>query len=383
MISLVELLRIAEHKELLRLFKSFNCVAILGPRQCGKTTLAKQFSKSQKEVTFLDLENPIDLVKLDNPELFISSLKGYLIIDEIQRRPELFPVLRVILDKNPLKLKILMLGSASRDLIQQSSETLAGRIAYMELAGLGLKYIKASQIQTNWLRGSFPKSLLAKTEQDSILWRKNYISTFLERDIPNLGINIPARTLRQFWTMLAHVHGQTFVASELGMNFGVSHTTIKKYADILAGTYMIRILQPWFINVSKRVKKTPKIYFRDTGILHSILGIDSFIELSGHPQLGHSWEGYAMEQFIDLMNLEDVYYWGLHSGAEIDMVYQSKSKLHGVEFKYADAPTITPSIKSAIENLDLESVTIVCPGKESFQLDKKVFIKGIETFVTK
>jgi len=378
----VELLRLTDHKHLKNLFKSFNCVAILGPRQCGKTTLARQFSKNIKNHTFLDLEDPNDLAKLANPMLFMSSLEGYLIIDEIQRQPDLFPVLRVILDKKPLKLKILILGSASRDLIRQSSETLAGRIAYLELNGLGLKYFSKDSIRKHWLRGQFPSSFLAKSELNSVNWRKQYIRTFLETDIPNLGINIPPRILRQFWTMLAHLHGQTFNASELASNFGVSHTTIKKYTDILAGTYMLRVLEPWFINISKRVKKSPKIYIRDSGILHSLLGLTNYNDLIGHPKLGASWEGYAMEQIIDFMGLEsdEVYYWGLHSGAEIDFLYMKNSKFHGIEFKFADKPKLTPSMLSAMQHLDLDSLSIVHPNKDSYQLDKKIFVRSIEEF---
>ena len=278
-------------------YKVHTIVAILGPRQCGKTTLAKEFAQQQKkQVHHFDLENPLDLARLEQPMLALEELSGLIIIDEIQRQPDLFTILRVLVDKASIKRKFLILGSASRELIQQSSETLAGRIGYLELTPF--TYPETGDLKRLWLRGGFPRSYLARSNNNSLAWRNAYISTFLERDIPNLGLNIPAMTLRRFWMMLSHYHGNVFNASEIGKSIGAAHTTVRRYLDILVGTFMIRQLPAWTVNVNKRQIKAPKIYFRDSGILHNLIGVTNQESLRNHVKLGASWEGFALEEVI-------------------------------------------------------------------------------------
>lgn len=355
-------------------------VALLGPRQCGKTTLAKQFAgkQSNSRIHIFDCEDLRDLARLDNPMMALEPLKGFVIIDEIQRRPELFPALRVLADQNQSR-RFLILGSASRDLISQSSETLAGRISFMELGGFALHDIKKRDYRKLWLQGSFPRSFLARNENVSALWREDFIRTFLERDIPNLGIRIPPSMLRRFWTMLSHYHGQIFNASELGRSLATTDTTVKRYLDILSGTFLIRQLQPWFYNTKKRLVKRPKIYFRDSGLLHSLISVTSEDELFHNPRLGASWEGFALEQVIIRLNLreEEAFFWGTHTGAELDLVFQQKGQLWGVEFKYNEAPSITRSMRSALAELNLAHLWIVYPGDMIYSLEKNITAVGL------
>ena len=315
---------------------------------------------------------------MDNPLLSLELLKGLIIIDEIQRNPELFPILRVIVDKFPDK-KFLVLGSASRDLVKQSSESLAGRISFLELSGFALHDISSGEYNELWIRGNFPRAFLAKNQEIAAQWREDFIQTFLERDIPNLGIQIPAITLRRFWAMLAHYHGQIFNAAEIGKSLNFSDKTVKRYLDILSGTYLIRQLQPWYYNTKKRLIKRPKIYFRDSGLFHSFLSIENKEHLLLHPKLGASWEGFALEQIIIHLNLQerDVFFWGVHTGAELDLLFQLKGKLWGVEFKYSDTPKITPSMKSALTELNLSHLWIVYPGTESYLLDHNITAVGL------
>ncbi len=352
--------------------------AILGPRQCGKTTLAIEYAAKLNIATHLfDLEDPTDLTKLQNPKLTLSQLDGLIIIDEIQRKEELFPYLRVLVDSDPKK-KILVLGSASQDLIRQSSETLAGRISYIEMTPFS--YEEVGNIKTLWSRGGFPKSYLASSDLISSHWRKNYIKTFLERDIRNFGFNIPPQTMRRFWGMLAHYHGQIFNASEIGRSIDVSYKTSTRYLDILAGTFMIRRLSPWHENLSKRQIKSPKVYFRDTGILHTILGIKNHSELLMHPKSGASWEGFALEEVIKTLDVdnEDCYFWGTQSGAELDLLITKDAKKMGFEIKYTDSPKITKSMHIAIENLKLDKLNIIIPGDKCFKLEEKIEVIGVE-----
>jgi predicted AAA+ superfamily ATPase len=361
-------------------FISNQVVGILGPRQCGKTTLAKQYHKSTDhgKVLFFDCEDPRDLAKLENPMLLFDNFSGLVIIDEIQRRPDLFPILRVIVDNNK-DCKFLILGSASRDLIAQSSETLAGRIRYLELSGFDLAEINISDIKKLWIRGGFPRSFLAKNEATSAQWREGFIRTFLERDIPTLGIQIPAMQLRRFWSMLSHYHGNIFNASELGRSLNLADTTVKKYLDILSGTFVIRQLQPWFYNTKKRLIKRPKIYFRDSGLYHSFLNVNNIEELYGSPKLGASWEGFALEQVILHLGLneEDVFFWAVHTGAEIDLIYHNQAKLWGIEVKFNESPRTTKSIYSAISELSLEHVWIIYPGNDVYPIDDKITAVGL------
>jgi predicted AAA+ superfamily ATPase len=355
-------------------------VAILGPRQCGKTTLAQQFARKRpaSKIHIFDCEDSRDLARLDNPMLALEPLKGIVIIDEIQRRPELFPALRVLADQNRPR-QFLILGSASPDLISQSSETLAGRISFMELSGFALHDIKGQDYRRLWLRGGFPRSFLAGNDKISAQWREDFIRTFLERDIPNLGIRIPAPMLRRFWAMLSHYHGQIFNASELGRSLTTADTTVKRYLDILSGTFLIRQLQPWFYNTKKRLVKRPKIYFRDSGLLHSLMAVTSEEELFKHPRLGASWEGFALEQIIVRLNLkeEEVYFWATHTGAELDMIFQRKGNLWGVEVKYNEAPGITRSMRSALTELNLAHLWVVYPGDKTYSLEKKITAVGL------
>lgn len=368
------------------LFKVNPIVAILGPRQCGKTTLARLYTETllneNKSILFLDLENPNDLARLENPLLTLEETYDLIVIDEIQRQPELFPSLRVLVDQRRGKQQYLILGSASRDLIRQSSETLAGRISYMELTPFS--YPEVEDITTLWLRGGFPNSYLAKNNEFSWEWRKAYISTFLERDIPNLGITVPAHTLRRFWMMIAHYHGNVFNASEIGKSLGVAHTTARHYLDILTGTFMLRELSPWFENINKRQVKAPKIYFRDSGIYHSLLAIPDKPALINNPKLGASWEGFALESIIRHHKAVsgEVYFWGIHNQAELDLLIIKDGKRYGFEFKYTDAPKLTTSMTLAIELLHLNSLTVIYPGNKNYKLAASIEICGLKDYLS-
>ena len=368
-----------DNAALAKLMKIFPVVAILGPRQCGKTTLARALGADH----YFDLENPQDNARLAQPQLALEDLTGVIVIDEIQRLPELFPLLRYLVDQNK-KRKFIILGSASRDLIRQSSESLAGRIAYHYLGGFRLTDIDPAKISMLWLRGGLPRSFLAATNEDSALWRNQYVTTFLERDIPQLGINIPARTLRRFWTMLSHYHGQILNYAELSRAFGVSDMTVRKYCDILEGTFMIRILQPWYINTGKRLVKRPKFYLRDAGLYHSLSSIESQKQLHEWPKLGASWEGFALESVCRTLGKQDneLYFWHTHAGAELDLFWQSRGKNWGVEFKYEDAPRLTRSMQIAMEDLQLSKLWVVYPGKEIYPLSKTITTLPLEMLGT-
>lgn len=364
-----------------RFFKSHPIVAILGPRQCGKTTIARMYCKQEKDFSqnnYFDLESSIDLERLTNPMLALKPLKGLVVIDEIQRHPELFPNLRVLVDEEQMDQRYLILGSASRDLIKQSSESLAGRIVYLELAPFSYKEV--DHIDRLWNRGGFPRSYLAKTDQESFDWRNAYIRTFLEQDIPNLGFRIPPVALRRFWIMLAHYHGNIFNASELGRSFGASDLTMRKYLDLLTGTFMIRQLQPWFVNLKKRQVKSPKIFFRDSGILHALLNIQTSEALYLHPKLGSSWEGFAMEEVIKMRQVrsEDCFFWSTYGDAEIDLLLYQNDKLTGFEFKYVDAPKMTKSMQIALKDLELEHIYVIYPGNKDYKLSEKITVVSLQ-----
>jgi len=355
-------------------------VAIVGPRQCGKTTLAKQFLRMEKlpDALFLDCEDPRDLTRLDNPMLALESAEGLVVIDEIQRRPELFPALRVLGDGDEKK-RFLILGSASPDLLSQSSETLAGRITFLELRGFGPVDVPPGELDSLWIRGGFPRSFLARSDRVSFQWRMDFVRTFLERDVPQLGFNLPARLLRRFWTMLAHSHGQLFNASELGRSLGIRHTKVREYLDIMTGAFLIRQLQPWYYNTRKRLVKRPKVYFRDTGLLHALLALGNRDDVLNHPRLGASWEGFALEQVLRHLQLtdEEACFWAVHTGAELDLVWQRKGRLWGAEFKYADAPRVTRSMRAALSELDLGHIWVFHPGHGAISLDPQVTSVGL------
>lgn len=354
-------------------FRNHKIVALLGARQSGKTTLAKTFAQTHHSQAFhfFDMEDPFTSSRFTNPRLVLDNLEGLIIIDEIQRAEHLFPLLRVLADQDDQK-KYLILGSASPHLIHKSSESLAGRIAYVNVHPFHLGEVH--ELNTLLLRGGFPKSFLAEDDEQSWTWRENYIRTFLERDLPQLGIAIPPLSMRRFWMMLAHVHGQIFNASDISRSMGITDKTVKNYLDILSGTFMIRQLQPWHENITKRQVKRPKIYFRDTGILNFLSNLSSMEQILIYPKLGSLWEGFALEQVIQCSGFaeENCFFWATHQQAEIDLLVMHQGKRLGFEFKYTDVPKMTPSIRIAQENLRLDEVYIVYPGSQTFNLDSNV-----------
>lgn len=365
-------------------FNSHPIVALLGPRQCGKTTLARMFAEEEQSkypIQYFDLEDETDLAQFEASKTLLENLTGLIVIDEIQLQPKLFPLLRVLVDRLQPKTKFLILGSASRELVNQSAESLAGRIAYIELTPF--QYKEVYDLKKLWVRGGFPLSYLAKTEEISWDWRKNYVKTFLERDIPQLGIHIAPLALRRFWMMLVHYHGQIFNASEIGRSLGVSDTTAKHYLDILSGTFMVRNLQPWFENINKRQVKSSKIYFRDSGLLHFLLGIPTYENILHHPKLGSSWEGFALEAVIRLnrADQEDCFFWGIHGQSELDLLLFKKSKRLGFEFKFSDTPRLTSSLTSAYENLKLDQLYVIYPGKKDYFLSDHIKVVGFENYL--
>ncbi|MEK6765741.1 MAG: ATP-binding protein [Planctomycetota bacterium] len=352
-------------------------VALLGPRQCGKTTLARMICEHQSS-TYFDLESQTDLRRLVNPEIILASLTGLVVIDEIQTKPDLFATLRVVVDKPGNRCNFLILGSASPQLIRNVSETLAGRVEFVDMAGFDLTELGTNSWKQLWTRGGFPRSFLANDDQDSFAWREGFIRTFLQRDIPQLGINIPAQSMRRFWTMLAHYHGQIWNASRIGAALGINDKTARSYLDILTETYMIHQFQPWHENISKRQVKSHKIYFRDTGLLHSLLDLRDFHAITGHPQVGASWEGFAMEQIVRTIRPSQLYYWATYSGAELDMFFIVNGKRYGIEFKFSEAPDKTKSMTTAIESLKLNKLLIVYPGEKSWPVNKTISVCPID-----
>jgi len=346
-------------------------VALLGARQCGKTTLATSIAK-ERQATIFDLESPQDLARLQNPELALSGTNGLVIIDEIQRKPDLFEVLRVLVDRESIVGRFLILGSASPRLIEGVSESLAGRVEFIDLAGFNLEEVGAPLLNRLWVRGGLPRSFLASTDEDSQAWREGFIRTFLERDVPQLGISIPAPAMRRFWTMLAHYHGQMWNASELARSMGVDGKTVRGYLDVLTATFMVRQLQPWFANVGKRQVKAPKVYLRDTGILHSLLALPTHDALAAHPRVGASWEGFVLEQTLELLRPADTYFWATHQGAELDLLFTHAGRMYGVEIKYSEAPSVTKSMRVAINDLGLEHLWVIHPGSRRYPADERI-----------
>ena len=344
-------------------------VSLLGPRQAGKTTLAWAFADARAaeglEVHYFDLESSADLLRLQNPELALQPLRGLVVLDEIQRKPELFPILRVLADRRDTPARFLILGSASASLIKGASESLAGRVSFVDVTGFALTELGADALQDRWWRGGFPKAYTAETDEDAREWHTDFFRTFLEQDIPQLGITVPADTLRRFWTMVAHYHGQTWNASPFSASLGVSSPAIRRYLDMLSGTYVIRQLPPWFENLKKRQVRASKVYIRDSGVLHALLNIAPRDSLMSHPMLGASWEGFALEQILSVVGERNAYFWAIHSGAELDLLVFHKGKRLGFEFKYSESPKTTKSMHSAISELKLDHLYIVHPGKYS------------------
>jgi uncharacterized protein len=346
---------------------------LLGPRQCGKTTLARSLN-SGMNITYFDLESAPDQQRLQNPELVLRSINGLVILDEIQFKPELFSVLRVLVDQPENKTKFLILGSASPSLIKHASETLAGRIEFVELAGFTLSEVGQEYLLTLWNRGGFPRSYLSNSDEDSFAWRDGFIRTYLERDIPQMGISIPAAAMRRFWMMLSFYHGQTWNASEISRSMGLSDKTVRSYLDILTGLYMVRQLQPWHENIRKRQVKAPKIYLRDTGILHNLLNLPDLFSLYGHPKVGASWEGYAIEQILLQIKPVEAYYWGTYNDAELDLLIPHNGKRYGFEMKFNEAPKLTASMFSSIKELQLDHLWIIYPGEKAYPVQEKITV---------
>ena len=353
-------------------------VALVGPRQSGKTTLARQFVQPNS-VNYFDLEDPVSLARLEQPLTALRDLRGLVAIDEIQRRPDLFPILRVLADREDLPARFLILGSASPELVRSSSESLAGRIETISISGFSLAEVGVDSMQQHWLRGGFPLSFLAANDADSYAWRRNFIQTFLERDVPGWGVQVPAGNLLRFWTMIAHYHGQVWNAAEPARSLGLSEPTVRRYLDILQDVFMIRVLQPWYANLQKRQIKSPKIYFRDSGLLHSLLGIRSDHDLLTHPKSGASWEGYVIEEVIKSISPDEAYFWATHGGAEIDLLLVKDGRRIGVECKRVDAPRLTPSMRSALEDLQLDHIAVLYPGERAYPLADKVTAMPVST----
>jgi predicted AAA+ superfamily ATPase len=351
--------------------------ALLGPRQTGKTTLARLFAEN-KPATFFDLESIPDQRRLQNPELVLGNLEGMIILDEIQLMPELFGTLRVLVDRPGQKARFIILGSASPEIIRNASESLAGRVEFIDLNGFDLSEVGSSNWQSLWVRGGFPCSFLAGDESDSLNWREGFIRTFLERDIPQLGISLSSTVMRRFWTMLAHYHAQTWNASELSRSMGLSDKTVRGYLDILTGAFMVRQLQPWYQNLSKRQVRAPKIYLRDSGLLHSLLNIQDKHDLLGRPKVGASWEGFVIEQVVQIIRPAETYFWATHNGVDLDLLFFYKGKRYGVEVKFNEGPEITHSMQTASHDLDLVHLWVIYPGKESYQVEKRISVYPLE-----
>jgi len=360
--------------------KRSRVVALLGPRQCGKTTLARQFVAADS-LNYFDLEDPQSLARLTEPATALRPLKGLVVIDEIQRRPDLFPLLRVLADRQPLPARFLILGSASPDLLKQSSETLAGRLETVPLEGFRLADLGAAVQPRHWIRGGFPLSYTARTETDSLAWRRHFLQTFLERDLPQLGVQIPAVAMRRFWNMVAHYHAQTWNGAELARALAVNESTVRRYLDLMAGVFMLRQLPPWFENLGKRQVKAPKVYVRDSGLLHALLGIADRRSLEHHPKVGASWEGFAVEEVLKALHPDEAYYWATHNGAEIYLVLFKNGRRIGVECKRADAPVLTPSMRIALADLKLDELRIVYPGEKRYSLAKKIEVVPLTELV--
>lgn len=339
--------------------------ALLGPRQCGKTTLARELHRQMKG-SFFDLENRQDLARLQDPVRALGDLRGLVVLDEVQKQTDLLETLRVLADRRPRRASFLILGSASPDLMHHSSQSLAGRVHFIDMQGFDLA--EAPHLDRLWLRGGFPSSYLAASGSKSFEWREDFLKTFLERDIPQWGIRVPAATLRRFWGMLAHYHGQTWNASEIASSLGTAHTTTQHYLDILTGAFMVRQLPPWHENMGKRLVKAPKVYIRDSGLFHSLMSLETKDGLYAHPKFGASWEGFALEHLIRRVPDRHAYFWGTHAGAELDLLIDRDGKRWGFEFKVSEAPSVTKSMRIALKDLKLQRLWVVYPGSHRFAM---------------
>jgi len=370
--------------ELRAALKRSRVTALVGPRQAGKTTLARQIVPPDSPAYF-DLEDPTSLARLTEPMTALAPLRGLVVIDEIQRRPDVFPILRVLADRRPLRARFLILGSAGSDLLRQSSETLAGRIETVTLSGFGTDELGAdpATLRRLWRRGGFPPAYLARSERESYVWRQQLIQTYLERDLPQLGITIPAPTLLRFWTMLAHYHGGIWNAAEAARSLGVTEPTARRYLDILTGLFMVRQLRPWHQNLKKRQVKSPKVYLRDSGLLHTLLGLATERDVLSHPKAGASWEGFAIEEALRTIRPEAAYFWATHTGAELDLLLFVGGRRYGVEVKFQDAPRLTPSMRIALEDLGLRRLSVLYPGDRRYPLERRVDVVPLAELATR
>ena len=359
-------------------------VALVGPRQVGKTTLARSLMAAQAltlkslskgtpfDTHWFDLEDPAAQAQLATPLVALQGLSGLVVMDEVQHAPELFKVLRVLVDRPGNPARFLVLGSASPALLRQSSESLAGRIEVIEAGGFTVEETGAEHAAKLWWRGGFPRSYTAASDEDSRAWRREFIRTAVERDLPQLGMNVPAPAIYRFWAMLAHFHGQVWNAADPARSLGVNESTVRRYLDWLTQAYLVRQLQPWFVNTGKRQVKTPKLYFRDTGLLHEMLGISDADALDRHPRLGASWEGFALDQVLRVARPDEAYFWATHAGAELDLLLFKDGLRVGVEFKRSDAPTLTKSMQVALQELALDALYVVYPGSRRYSLADRV-----------
>ena len=372
--------RVRHEASVRELIRHFPVVGLIGARQVGKTTLARALAGAERQpVTFFDLEDPTDEARLVDPKLELEPLEGLVVIDEVQRKEGLFRLLRVLVDRPDNAARFLVLGSAGPDLLRQSSETLAGRIAYYELPPFGIGETGIHSLPRLWSRGGFPPSFLAADDAQSYVWRNAFIRTFLERDLPQLGVSVPAVTMRRFWTMLAHYHGNRWNGSELGRALGVTVPTVNTYLDALVDSLVVRRLSPWYENLKKRQVKAPKLYLADTGLLHALLGVDSESALTGHPKSGASWEGFAMHEVVRVLGVDwdRCYYWATHRGAELDLLVHDAGHRVGFEFKRTSAPAMTRSMHSALSDLKLARLYAVFPGNTRFRIHERAEAVGL------
>jgi hypothetical protein len=376
----MQIVRTGLIQEVSRLLEQFRGVLLVGPRQVGKTTLARGFLPAGHP-NYFDLERPVIAEQFRAPSGVLEGLRGLVVIDEVQHAPNLFPLLRVLMDREGTPARFLLLGSASVSLLRQGSESLAGRIAVVEIGGFSIEETGAAASAQLWRRGGYPLSFLAQDDAQSLEWRDRFVDLYLLRDLAELGINVAVPAMRRFWMMLTHFHGQIWNAADPARSLGVNESTVRRYLDWLTQTYMVRQLQPWHENLGKRQVKSPKVYFRDSGLLHTLMGIRSEADFVRHPRMGASWEGFALEQVLRLARPDDAYFWATHTGAELDLLMFKHGKRVGVEFKYMDAPRLTPSMRVAMADLKLDALYVVYPGDRRYTLADRIEAVPLSAFV--